>query len=120
MPFPKIQVLAVINEIPNISGLVNSLYDCRYRDFMVSVVELSSQLESDRYFARHSTYLVRELRILAYTQVNIRGSARPCSLLILRLLLSRKFLFACRTSARPWQVVFVGWPPRKKNCRYRE
>eukprot|EP00752_Nemacystus_decipiens_P006181 g5578.t1 len=62
------EVLAVINEIPNISGLVNSLYDCRYRDFMVAVVELNSQLESDRYFARHSTYLVRELRILAYTQ----------------------------------------------------
>lgn len=59
----------MINEIPNISGLVNSLYDCRYRDFMVAVVELNSQLESDRYFARHSTYLVRELRILAYTQV---------------------------------------------------
>ena len=59
----------MINEIPNISGLVNSLYDCRYRDFMVAVVELNSQLEGDRYFARHSTYLVRELRILAYTQV---------------------------------------------------
>ncbi len=64
-----IQVLAVISEIPNISALVNSLYDCRYRDFMVAVVELNTQLESDRYFARHSTYLVRELRILAYTQV---------------------------------------------------
>lgn len=58
-----------MNEIPNISGLVNSLYDCRYRGFMVAVVELNSQLESDRYFAKHSTYLVRELRILAYTQV---------------------------------------------------
>ncbi|CAM9571317.1 unnamed protein product [Ectocarpus sp. 12 AP-2014] len=62
------EVLAVINEIPNISALVNSLYDCRYRDFMMAVVELNGQLENDRYFATHSTYLVRELRILAYTQ----------------------------------------------------
>ncbi|CAM9727403.1 unnamed protein product, partial [Hapterophycus canaliculatus] len=62
------EVLAVINEIPNISALVNSLYDCRYRDFMAAVVELNSQLGDDRYFATHSTYLVRELRILAYTQ----------------------------------------------------
>lgn len=58
----------MINEIPNISNLVNSLYDCRYRDFMAAVVELSGQLEEDRYFATHSRYLVRELRILAYTQ----------------------------------------------------
>lgn len=62
-------MLAVINEIPNISALVNSLYDCRYRDFMMAIVELNAQLENDRYFATHSTYLVRELRILAYTQV---------------------------------------------------
>lgn len=54
--------------MPNISALVNSLYDCRYRDFMSAVVELNDQLEEDRYFATHSTYLVRELRILAYTQ----------------------------------------------------
>ena len=58
----------MINEIPNISDLVNSLYDCRYRDFMAAVVELNGQLEEDRYFATHSRYLVRELRILAYTQ----------------------------------------------------
>eukprot|EP00904_Undaria_pinnatifida_P012431 jgi/Undpi1/8318/HiC_scaffold_25.g10787.m1 len=62
------EVLAVINEIPNISDLVNSLYDCRYRDFMAAVVELNGQLEEDRYFATHSRYLIRELRILAYTQ----------------------------------------------------
>ncbi|CAN0104079.1 unnamed protein product [Ascophyllum nodosum] len=62
------EVLAVINDIPNISALVNSLYDCRYRDFMNAVVELNDQLKEDRYFATHSTYLVRELRILAYTQ----------------------------------------------------
>lgn len=67
----NLKVLAVINEIPNISSLVNSLYDCRYRDFMAAVVELNSQLGNDRYFATHSTYLVRELRILAYTQVGV-------------------------------------------------
>lgn len=58
----------MIKEIPNISALVNSLYDCRYRDFMSAVVELNDQLEEDRYFATHSRYLVRELRILGYTQ----------------------------------------------------
>lgn len=62
------QVLAVIGEIPNISALVNSLYDCRYRDFMYAVVELNGQLEDDRYFATHVRYLIRELRILGYTQ----------------------------------------------------
>lgn len=66
----------MINEIPNISSLVNSLYDCRYRDFMAAVVELNSQLGNDRYFATHSTYLVRELRILAYTQVGGRWCGR--------------------------------------------
>lgn len=58
----------MINEIPNISGLVNSLYDCRYREFMLAIVQLNEQLEDDRYFATHARYLVRELRILAYTQ----------------------------------------------------
>lgn len=61
-------MLAVINEIPNIAGLVNSLYDCRYCDFMNAIVELNGQLEDDRYFSTHVRYLIRELRILAYTQ----------------------------------------------------
>lgn len=58
----------MINEIPNISDLVNSLYECRYRDFMLAIVELNGQLVDDRYFATHARYLIRELRILAYTQ----------------------------------------------------
>ncbi|CAN0498046.1 unnamed protein product, partial [Discosporangium mesarthrocarpum] len=64
----KKKVLAVINEIPNISRLVNSLYDCDYRSFMECVVELNGQLLRDRFMAQHSGYLVRELRMLAYTQ----------------------------------------------------
>lgn len=58
----------MIAEIPNIANLVNSLYDCRYCDFMHAIVQLNGQLEDDRYFATHARYLIRELRILAYTQ----------------------------------------------------
>jgi 26S proteasome regulatory subunit N7 len=48
--------------------LLNALYDCRYRDFFVHLIEISTILESDRYFARHSHWFIREMRARAYSQ----------------------------------------------------
>lgn len=62
------EILQVIDEIPHVKGLVNGLYHCQYRTLMRSLVDLVDVLKADRYFAAHTRYYWRELRVLAYTQ----------------------------------------------------
>jgi len=61
-------VLSVINEIPHLHSLLHSLYQCRYKEFFIALANINTQIKRDRYFAPHIGYIMREARIVAYTQ----------------------------------------------------
>jgi len=62
------EVLQVIKQLPHLSTLVTSLYDCEYATFFAVLPELEALLLKDRYLAQHARFVIRELRVLVYTQ----------------------------------------------------
>lgn len=62
------EILQVIREIPNLQEFLNSIYNCKYRDFFVAFAAIIDQFRSDRYLAPHSRYFMREIRVLGYQQ----------------------------------------------------
>lgn len=62
------EVLGVIGDLPPLPTLVNGLYDCEYSGFFNALIGLNDRLLMDRYVSRHARYLVRECRILVYSQ----------------------------------------------------
>ena len=48
--------------------LVKSLYDCEYKTYLHTLVDLEELLRGDRFLAPHAAYWLRELHILAYHQ----------------------------------------------------
>lgn len=61
-------VLSAILEIPALSDFLNSLYECRYKDFFAALVEIDPVLRGDRFLAPHRVWFVREMRVSAYAQ----------------------------------------------------
>nr|VZI36954.1 unnamed protein product [Spirometra erinaceieuropaei] len=47
---------------------LDSLFECRYADFFLYLAAVEQYMHSDRYFAPHARYYVREMRIRAYSQ----------------------------------------------------
>ena len=62
------EVLAVIKEIPKLSELLHSFYNCDYGEFFRAFAEVSDAVKDDRYLHAHYRYFMREARIVAYTQ----------------------------------------------------
>jgi 26S proteasome regulatory subunit N7 len=62
------EVISVLREMPALGHLMNSLYDCDYRAFFHALVEVTPDLTRDRYTSPHVRILVRELRVLVYSQ----------------------------------------------------
>lgn len=62
------EILSVIREVPHLQSFVNALYECRYADLFRELVEVATLLSRDRYLRQHVSFLVRELRIVAYAQ----------------------------------------------------
>ncbi|KAG5185175.1 26S proteasome subunit RPN7-domain-containing protein [Tribonema minus] len=122
------EVLGVLPSLPHLQALVASLYNCDYRGFMAAMVEVNEQLLSDRYFAQHARYMVKELRILAYAQyleayrsVVLASMARAFGVGVdfLDAELSR-FIAAARLNAQIDKVggVVETNRPDKKNAQY--
>ncbi|KAJ3483192.1 hypothetical protein NLI96_g6483 [Meripilus lineatus] len=64
------EVNQVLPELPNLSELIKSLYDSHYDKFFRALAELEqSFLRPSRLLSPHTTYYVREMRILAYGQL---------------------------------------------------
>eukprot|EP00635_Sarcinochrysidales_sp_CCMP3193_P009868 CAMPEP_0118904976 /NCGR_PEP_ID=MMETSP1166-20130328/9215_1 /TAXON_ID=1104430 /ORGANISM="Chrysoreinhardia sp, Strain CCMP3193" /LENGTH=404 /DNA_ID=CAMNT_0006844245 /DNA_START=6 /DNA_END=1220 /DNA_ORIENTATION=+ len=61
-------VLQVSREMPHLRDLVAALYDCDYAKFFHELIHVDAALRGDRYLGPHARFLVRELRVLAYTQ----------------------------------------------------
>ncbi|KAG1725714.1 26S proteasome subunit RPN7-domain-containing protein [Suillus paluster] len=64
------EVMSVLPEIPILGDLLNNLYDCHYAKFFVALATLEqTYLLPSRLLSPHTRYYVREMRILAYSQL---------------------------------------------------
>ncbi|KAI8843470.1 26S proteasome subunit RPN7-domain-containing protein [Chytriomyces cf. hyalinus JEL632] len=63
------EILEVIHDIPNLAEYANSLYKCEYAQFFTSLAAIEQEIKYDRNLNAHYRYYVREMRILAYTQM---------------------------------------------------
>lgn len=62
------EILAVVNEIGPLKGLLNSLYDCSYGQFMSYLLQVADLMKTDPFIARHATFYHREMRLRGYLQ----------------------------------------------------
>lgn len=59
----------VIKEIPPaIARYLTSLYDCQYKDFLVSLLDVMELMSNDRYLCGHINWYSREMRVKVYSQ----------------------------------------------------
>eukprot|EP01114_Cavostelium_apophysatum_P006102 TRINITY_DN1732_c0_g1_i1.p1 TRINITY_DN1732_c0_g1~~TRINITY_DN1732_c0_g1_i1.p1 ORF type:complete len:388 (-),score=114.85 TRINITY_DN1732_c0_g1_i1:43-1206(-) len=63
------EILTVIDNIPHLGNLLNSLYNCSYNSFFVALAGISDTLKQNRFLAAHVGYFCKELRVIAYNQM---------------------------------------------------
>jgi 26S proteasome regulatory subunit N7 len=124
------QVISVIRELPKAASLLNSLYSCDYAGFIRALLDVSVEINEDRYMGPHATYVVREYRVLGYSQfleayksVMLSSMAKSfgISITLLDEELSR-FIAAGRLCAKIDKVgdVIETSRPDKKNAQYQD
>eukprot|EP00698_Gefionella_okellyi_P005381 TRINITY_DN1492_c0_g1_i1.p1 TRINITY_DN1492_c0_g1~~TRINITY_DN1492_c0_g1_i1.p1 ORF type:complete len:355 (-),score=69.76 TRINITY_DN1492_c0_g1_i1:1186-2205(-) len=62
------EILGVIDDLPHLHELLDSLYQCRYAAFLRALVGVTEALSRDRMLAQHAIFWNREMRIRAYAQ----------------------------------------------------
>lgn len=64
------EVNQVLPELPILGDLVKNLYECHYDKFFLALATLEqTHLLPSRLLSPHARYYVREMRILAYSQL---------------------------------------------------
>ena len=63
------EILEVLHSITDIHEFLFSLYNCQYGNFFRKLSWVEDYMKTDRLFAPHYHYYVREMRILAYNQL---------------------------------------------------
>jgi len=63
------EIQEVMHSSPDLRTYLNSLYECQYHTFFQKLSWVEEELRHDRLLAPHYRYYVREMRILAYTQL---------------------------------------------------
>ncbi|XP_016134288.1 26S proteasome non-ATPase regulatory subunit 6-like [Sinocyclocheilus grahami] len=63
------EILEVLHSLPAVRQYLFSLYECRYSVFFQSLARVEQEMKQDWLFAPHYRYYVREMRILAYSQL---------------------------------------------------
>merc|ERR1711865_60885 len=53
------EVLAVYDKRPFLKEICTSLYDCNYRAFFESLIEVAGQIQANMYLSRHYRYFIR-------------------------------------------------------------
>lgn len=64
---PEIQ--QILHESPAVKGFLEALNECKYDAFFKSLLEIDDMMTKDSLLAPHRKHYVRELRIMAYTQL---------------------------------------------------
>lgn len=62
------QVITVIKDVRHMAAFVNSFYECEYAKFFQTMLDVGDAVAADRFMGPHATYLLREFRVLAYSQ----------------------------------------------------
>lgn len=123
-------VISVLREIPNVASLLQSLYSCDYAGFFRALLLVHEDIVDDRYLGPHATYLVRECRVLAYSQfleayrsvtLSSMAGAFGITVALLDDELSR-FISAGRLNAKVDKVgdIIETSRPDQKNVQYQE
>ncbi|XP_033647483.1 26S proteasome non-ATPase regulatory subunit 6-like [Asterias rubens] len=63
------EILEILHGLPEIRNFLFSLYNCHYAEFFKLLAVVENKLRLDRLMRPHYSYYVREMRILAYTQL---------------------------------------------------
>ncbi|CAG0882437.1 unnamed protein product [Darwinula stevensoni] len=63
------EILEVLHSHEPVKKYLFSLYNCQYADFFKQLAHTEQMMKRDRYWTSHYRYYVREMRILAYTQL---------------------------------------------------
>ncbi|KAJ9066058.1 proteasome regulatory particle subunit [Entomophthora muscae] len=64
------EILEVLHEIPHLVSYLNSLYQCHYQEFFESLAAIEEvHLFTSSYLFTHRKYYIREMRIIAYSQL---------------------------------------------------
>ncbi len=125
------EILEILHGLPLIKEYLFSLYECRYADFFRCLATIEENLLiKDRYLAPHATYYVREMRIIAYSQLlqsysslTLKGMAQAfgCSENFLDKELSR-FIASGRLNCKIDKVrgIIETTRPDSKNFLYQE
>ena len=124
------EVVATGRDVAHLSEFVESLYECRYADFFRALVGLQGRWRRDRYLAPHVPYLIREMRVFAYSQflasyrsVTLDAAARAFGVSVeyVDAELSR-FIAAGRLSAKIDKVggIVETNQPDARNAQYQE
>lgn len=62
------EVLSVIKDDKHLHEFLNSFYTCDYAQFFKSLLEVFKGVESDRLMSTHKKFVMKELRIMIYSQ----------------------------------------------------
>lgn len=63
------EIAEVLHGCTDTREYLHSLYECRYGEFFQKLACVEGKLADDRYLAPHCRYFVRQMRILAYSQL---------------------------------------------------
>lgn len=63
------EIQEVLHSLPDVKNYLFSLYTCQYADFFRHLAEVETNLRNDYLAHPHYRFYVREMRILAYTQL---------------------------------------------------
>eukprot|EP01038_Epipyxis_sp_PR26KG_P004622 gene4622-6501_t len=123
-------LISVIRDLPGAQKLLNGIYQCNYKDFFEAILTVYPDIASDRYLGPLSIYLIREYRVLAYSQFleaykSVMLSSMASSFGISSTLLDKelsRFIAAGRLSAKIDKVgdIIETRRPDKKNGQYQD
>lgn len=63
------EILECLHQMPSLKKYLHSLYECQYGEFFKSLSEIEQILLSDRMLSRHGIYYIRQMRVMAYSQL---------------------------------------------------
>jgi len=63
------EILECLHELPSLNKYLHSLYECSYSDFFQSLTKIEQILLCDRLLSSHCVYYIRQMRVIAYSQL---------------------------------------------------
>jgi 26S proteasome regulatory subunit N7 len=61
-------IIQTIGEIPGLRGFLHALHECKYSVFFKGLLDLAALCKRDRFLAVHVEYVLKEARLVGYTQ----------------------------------------------------